>query len=359
MKVQFWAAVLLYPWHTMTWGSRWSASRCWGTLDELFHQQHIAGPVGEKGYSRTFSPSWKLGPSCDFAKSCMWLTGRWRNPSTQCWTNQHGNNNSCWKLFMNAKSFITKLNLWDGKAYYSTCTLLSLSPSKVKLEVSHHIQQDENWTSSKPLVFVMDETPEVPKKTKKRSKNGSTMTSKNFGAFMNISKIKTCATTLLVAWRCRLLDCTFNTFNTFLQLVCCSSCLFDRGWMPTHPAAWRSLHQFDRFYALLPWSIYLRAVFVSCRDSCLKTDGFQRGQDFENKPQLVWTWTNFWACCCLHWKQPNLIGMHGVKLLIQSTGMGRTSLEECESGYLHVELAVLLNVLDLFFVLDTFGCALG
>ena len=74
--------------------------------------------------------------------------------------------------------------------------------------MSHHKKQDDGWANVKPLVFVLDEVPEVPKKTKKKEKKGGpSMTSKTFGAFLSLTKIKSSESTLCIAWRCRLLAC--------------------------------------------------------------------------------------------------------------------------------------------------------
>ena len=77
----------------------------------------------------------------------------------------------------------------------------------MKLEVAYHQQQEDDWSSAKPLVFVMDAPPEGKRKTKvekgQTGSKGPSVTSKNFGAWMDISKFKTCGDTLNLAWRCR------------------------------------------------------------------------------------------------------------------------------------------------------------
>lgn len=86
-------------------------------------------------------------------------------------------------------------------------------PAKVKLEVSHHKLENSECSSTKALVFVLDEPPSAEnakvKKEKKGKKNQAkqqspSITSKNFGAWVCIPKIKV-AELLIVAWRCRCL----------------------------------------------------------------------------------------------------------------------------------------------------------
>ena len=71
---------------------------------------------------------------------------------------------------------------------------------QVKLEVSHHQKVDGGWKTVKPICFVLDELQPEPKKSKKKKSN--TITSKNFGAYINVSKLKS-VPSLLLAWRCR------------------------------------------------------------------------------------------------------------------------------------------------------------
>ena len=86
----------------------------------------------------------------------------------------------------------------------------------MKIEISHHqVGDNGEVTSVKPLVFLVDEPPtgnqgagEV-KKEKKRGKKKKTAgppapTSKNFGGYLEICKVKN-AQILLLAWRCRCL----------------------------------------------------------------------------------------------------------------------------------------------------------
>ena len=71
------------------------------------------------------------------------------------------------------------------------------------MELSHHKLQSDTWQSAKPLVFVLDEIVEDSKSKKKGAKPGAP-TSKNYGASMDIPKLKACEA-LILAWRCRFL----------------------------------------------------------------------------------------------------------------------------------------------------------
>ena len=82
-----------------------------------------------------------------------------------------------------------------------TCTICLF---QVKLEVSHHqTESNGDFKSSKSLAFVLDEKTEKPEGSKKGKKkaNGS-LTSKNFGSAVNVSKLKS-SPSLIIAWRCR------------------------------------------------------------------------------------------------------------------------------------------------------------
>lgn len=73
---------------------------------------------------------------------------------------------------------------------------------EAKLEVSHHELRNGEWENAKELVFVLDEV--QPKKVKtKGGKAAPQITSKNFGQWISITKLKTCSDTLQVVWRCR------------------------------------------------------------------------------------------------------------------------------------------------------------
>ena len=78
---------------------------------------------------------------------------------------------------------------------------------QVKIEISHHTLGDE-WKNVKPLVFLVDEPkPEAVKKEKdkkSKKKKGPSMTAKNFGAHLQLNKVKE-AQILSLAWRCRFL----------------------------------------------------------------------------------------------------------------------------------------------------------
>ena len=88
---------------------------------------------------------------------------------------------------------------------------------KVKLEVSYHKLDGEQWSNAKPLVFVMDYPPqakdEVKKEKKKKGSKAHLVTAKNFGARMNDSKFKTAGDTMKLAWRCRFSGIFSMIFN--------------------------------------------------------------------------------------------------------------------------------------------------
>ena len=67
------------------------------------------------------------------------------------------------------------------------------------MEVSHHELKDGAITNVKKLVFVLDQLAENPKNKKKKA----TLTPKNLGAHVNVSKLKANTSTMELAWRCR------------------------------------------------------------------------------------------------------------------------------------------------------------
>ena len=74
---------------------------------------------------------------------------------------------------------------------------------QVKVELTHHELVDFEWKSVKSLVFVLDEIVDpVKKEGKRRKTKGPDYTLRNFGAFMNIGKLKN-ATSMTLAWRVR------------------------------------------------------------------------------------------------------------------------------------------------------------
>ena len=60
------------------------------------------------------------------------------------------------------------------------------------MEVSHHAFNDGDWKSTKPLVFVLDNMADLDAKDNKKSKKnkGKNLTHRNFGAFLDIGKVK-------------------------------------------------------------------------------------------------------------------------------------------------------------------------
>ena len=83
------------------------------------------------------------------------------------------------------------------------------------MEVSHHKLHEGEFKNTSPLVFVMDDLPdpesEKVKKEKKskKSKTKDSITTRNFGAHVDVSKLKS-AEHLSLAWRCRF----FGVFKT-------------------------------------------------------------------------------------------------------------------------------------------------
>lgn len=72
----------------------------------------------------------------------------------------------------------------------------------MKIGVSHHRVGDDGTVScDKKLVFLLDE---VKKPDKKRRKKDQGPSAKNFGARIDVVKMKSC-TMFLLGWRCRLL----------------------------------------------------------------------------------------------------------------------------------------------------------
>lgn len=91
----------------------------------------------------------------------------------------------------------------SGKCLAGEFAAFELPSSQVKVELTHHELVDFEWKNTKSLVFVMDELVDpVKKEGKRRKTKGPEYTSRNFGAFMNISKLKNC-TALTLAWRIR------------------------------------------------------------------------------------------------------------------------------------------------------------
>ena len=75
---------------------------------------------------------------------------------------------------------------------------------EAKVEVAYHKLENEHWTSVKPLVFVLDAAQEPTTKPKKKGgKGASQISSKNFGSWISLTKLKTAGDTLKFAWRCR------------------------------------------------------------------------------------------------------------------------------------------------------------
>ena len=104
------------------------------------------------------------------------------------------------KLWMKTQTKIVDENTNQHKS-----TLLA----EAKLEVSHHKLQDDKCTNVKPIVFIMDDPPQPKVKKQKKTKDSVSITTKNFGSWMNVSKLKTCLDTFKIGWRCRFLGNCF------------------------------------------------------------------------------------------------------------------------------------------------------
>lgn len=88
--------------------------------------------------------------------------------------------------------------------------ILKFNPSlcaKVKIQISHHTLEGTDIASSKEIVFIMDEPKGAePKKGRKKKTTADAKPSvsiKNFGAHVQVSKLKDVAT-LTLCWRCRI-----------------------------------------------------------------------------------------------------------------------------------------------------------
>ena len=67
--------------------------------------------------------------------------------------------------------------------------------------------EDSDWVNNKPLVFVLDQPPQPQEKKKgKKGKGAVQISSKNFGAWMSVTKLKTAVDTMTIAWRVRFPD---------------------------------------------------------------------------------------------------------------------------------------------------------
>eukprot|EP00438_Fugacium_kawagutii_P008987 Skav223739 [mRNA] locus=scaffold2572:167090:171101:+ [translate_table: standard] len=77
----------------------------------------------------------------------------------------------------------------------------------VKIQISHHALEGTDVSSSKEIVFIMDEPKrdDEPKKGRKKKNNGDAkppLSIKNFGVHVQVSKLKD-VSTLKLCWRCR------------------------------------------------------------------------------------------------------------------------------------------------------------
>lgn len=105
---------------------------------------------------------------------------------------------------------------------------------EAKLEVSHHKLQDDKCTNVKPIVFIMDDPPQPKVKKQKKTKDSVSITTKNFGSWINVSKIKTCSDTFKIGWRCRFLD---NCFVFGLERISVSLDFMNIYWGLIHTSS--------------------------------------------------------------------------------------------------------------------------
>ena len=79
-------------------------------------------------------------------------------------------------------------------------TVLHHVAAKVKVQISHHsLLENGDLKQSKALVFVLD----MPSEDAPGKKRKATITAKNFGAHVNISRLKANGDNLMIVWRCR------------------------------------------------------------------------------------------------------------------------------------------------------------
>ena len=84
------------------------------------------------------------------------------------------------------------------------------TPWQMKIKVAYHSMDGNNFSSTKPLAFVLDavkdEDPghESGKKKKKKDKKEKGVTRKNFGAGLSMDKMKG-TTRFHIGWRMRFL----------------------------------------------------------------------------------------------------------------------------------------------------------
>ncbi len=76
---------------------------------------------------------------------------------------------------------------------------------KVKVELSHHKKMEDglDFDAAKKLVFVLDDVKTSNNGKKQKKDKSSSLTAKNFGAYIDVNKVKANPTTLALAWRCR------------------------------------------------------------------------------------------------------------------------------------------------------------
>lgn len=88
----------------------------------------------------------------------------------------------------------------------------------MKLALTNHDMSPDNVVANKPLVFQMDpfkqdreDTGKAPKK--KQKKSVGSMTEKNFGSIVDVTKIKA-AKRIVIAWRVRFLGLFHSFFDS-------------------------------------------------------------------------------------------------------------------------------------------------
>ena len=105
--------------------------------------------------------------------------------------------------------------------HHGTCMLCRISVMQashpwvqVKVQLSHNEVTQSGIQNTKQLVFVLDAVGQNPKKKKKVA-----LTVKNFGAHVNVNKLKSNFGSMELAWRCR------PPQHCFLLVLCSLNCL--------------------------------------------------------------------------------------------------------------------------------------
>lgn len=105
------------------------------------------------------------------------------------------------------KMLMTELEDSGEARLGSTRSLVSVSrsPRQVNVKLTHHTLTDAGVSLEKSLVFVLDEPKQADEEKKsKKKKKDSGPNHKNFGAKLDVNKMKG-TDKFVIGWRCRLL----------------------------------------------------------------------------------------------------------------------------------------------------------